>query len=320
MSTDDTATTNVMTLPRAERQVLAALAVVGRASLSAEELAALVEVEDVAPVIADLQRRGLVQRDEEDRYSVLGRLGEEIRKTDSVLATGDRLLKYVTVLAKGGSLTPERLAEDAEAILGLSEWTAETEQWEELLELVKTLQACFGIAHRVHDWLALLERGRTAARVLGDNRSEVWVLQQMATAAASTGDAESAQEYLREADRLQRRRGGGRRTTEADDGAAGGRAATTLAGGGLPRAAYWLVGLLVAAGAGVGAGFALGGNDGNVGATTATVPLTMTVGGATFTTHDTITLPATTVLASTTVLTTTTETTTVTVTTTPAIK
>ena len=46
--------------------------------LATEELAALVEVDDVAPLIADLERRGLITRDEKKRYSVLGRLGDHV--------------------------------------------------------------------------------------------------------------------------------------------------------------------------------------------------------------------------------------------------
>jgi hypothetical protein len=304
-----------MGLSATERQVLATLAVVGRASLSAEELADLVDAEEVASVIAELERRGLVEEQERERYSVVGRVGEEIRRTDAALASGDRLLKYVTTLAKGGRLTPERLAEDAEAILGLSEWAAERREWARLLELVKTLQSCFGIAHRVQEWLALLDRGRTAAKALGDERAEVWVLQQLATASASAGDAPAAERYLREADALQRRRQpGARRTARTDEAVPDGGRAALAGGGGASRLALWIVGLLAVGGVGIGAGYALGSDSGDVGVTTTRVPVTVTVGGETVTTSDRVTLPATTV--TTTEVSTTIETTTVTTTTT----
>src|SRR5262249_38509547 len=144
------------------------------------------------------------QGNEAKRYSLLGHVGEEIRKTDDALATGDQLMGYLTTLAKGGALTPARLAEDAEAILGLSEWAAETRQWASLLGVVEPVQPWCGIAQRARKWMSLLERGRSAARVLGDQRSEVWILQQMATAATSAGNASAAHEYLRAADELQR--------------------------------------------------------------------------------------------------------------------
>jgi hypothetical protein len=315
---EDTAETQVMALSPAQRRALATLAVVGRASLSADELAELVEVDDVAPLVDDLERRGLIRRDEQRRYSAVGRVGEQIRRTDDAMASADRLLKHMTTLAKDGRLTPERLVEDAEAILGLSEWAAEHREWAALLELVKTLQACFGIAHRVQEWLTLLERGRSAARALGDERSEVWILQQLATASASAGDAQAAQRYLREADDLQRRRSpAARRSARTDETLpAGGQAA--LAGGGA-RLALWIVGLLIVGGGGIGAGYAIGSESGDVGATTARVPVTVTIGGRTMTTSDTVTLPATTVLSTTTEVTTTTETTTVTTTVTAGI-
>jgi hypothetical protein len=55
--------------------VLAALAVVGRASLSADELADLVEVADVAPPFDDLERRGLIKRERITATSHLGASG-----------------------------------------------------------------------------------------------------------------------------------------------------------------------------------------------------------------------------------------------------
>lgn len=65
--------------------------------------------------------------------------------------------------------------------------------------------ACFAMANRVEQWLALLERGRQAAHTLGDVRSEVWIIQQQATASLSAGRPEAAVRYLREAGELQRR-------------------------------------------------------------------------------------------------------------------
>jgi hypothetical protein len=199
---DEIPPTRITDLPEAERTVLAALAIVGRASLSADELRELAKVDDVAPLLDDLKRRGLIEGEQKRRYSTAGRIGEEIRKTDDALSTGERLLQYVTTLAKGGKLTPERLLDDAEAVLGLSEWAAEMERWEGLLELVKTVQAGFEIAHRVEELVALLERGRTAARALKDWRSEVWVLQRLGATSASAGDHTAAQQHLREADEL----------------------------------------------------------------------------------------------------------------------
>jgi hypothetical protein len=267
---DESALTRIAGLPLVERQVLAALAVVGRASLSGEELAELVEVEDVAPLVVDLERRKLIERDEKRRYSALGRIGEEIRKTDDALETGERLLQYMTTLARDGQLTPERLLEDAEAVLGLTEWAADLQQWEQLLELVKTLQACFEIASRVEEWRTLLERGRSAARALGDRLSELWVLQQLAAASASAGDSSAARQYRREADELQRE-------LQREEGR-------------VARIALRALALVVVAAAGGATGYAIGNGSGGVSPTTT---VTVTVGGRTVTTTTTVTVPTT---------------------------
>jgi hypothetical protein len=310
---EETAETRVMALSPAERRLLAALAVVGRASLSADELADLAEIQDVAPLVENLEQRGLIRQDEQRRYSAVGRIGEQIRGTDEALASADRLLEYLTTLAKGGQLTPERLAEDAEAILGLSEWAAEHREWALLLELVKTLQACFGIAHRVQEWLTLLDQGRSAARALGDRRSEVWALQQLASASASGGDTAAAQRYLREADELQGGADPGMtRAARTDETLAAGGRGALAAGGGGSNIALWIVALVLAGGLGVLAGYLVGNNGGDVGATTATVPVTVTAGGETVTTSDTVTLPATTEVTTATETTTVTTATTVT--------
>src|SRR4051812_45664270 len=119
---ETTAVTRVDLLPGDERTILAALAIVGRASLSTEELAALVEVADVRPLVADLERRGLLRREENRRLTIVGRLGADIRKLNETIETADRLLMYVETLARGGKLTAARLEEDAEAILGIAAW------------------------------------------------------------------------------------------------------------------------------------------------------------------------------------------------------
>src|SRR5262249_12101007 len=154
----------------------------------------LPEVDDVIALVEDLERRGLVKR-EGARYSVVRGVGEQIRRTDEALATGDRLLANFTTLARRGSLTPQLLGDDAQAILGLTEWAAQVGRWGALLELVQTLQASYGSAERAPEWRTLLEHALVAARRLGDGQAEIWALQQLATASAAMGDSQTAQHY-----------------------------------------------------------------------------------------------------------------------------
>ncbi|HUK95527.1 MAG TPA: hypothetical protein VLU96_10780 [Gaiellaceae bacterium] len=289
---EETAETRVMALPAQEREILAALAVVGRASLSHEELAELLRVDDVTPLVSDLQARGLVRSDER-RCSAAGRIGEEIRRTNDALSTGDRLMGYVSTLAQSGRLTPGRLADDSAAILGLSEWAAEMQRSAQLLEMVKTVEASYEIAQRAEEWRELLLRGRGAAHALGDRQSEIWMLQRLATAAAMAGDSAGAQQYLREADELQRTPQPTPMTEQASP--AGGDSGNTW------KIVLVILGTVLVALIGVGVGYAIGhGNKGSAGTTTITRTLEKT---GTETTTTTETVP-TTVISTTTVTTT----------------
>jgi hypothetical protein len=302
---EQTAVTRVDVLPGDERTILAALAIVGRASLSTEELAALVEVDDVRPLVADLERRGLLRRDEKRRLGIAGRLGADIRKLNGTLETADRLMGYVETLAQGGRLTAARLEDDAEAILGIAAWGAEVQQWARVLEFVKTVQASFALAERVHEQRVLLELGRTAASRLGDRTSELWCLRQLMHVADHVGDVAARVTYADAADAL----------VPASRRAPAGRAVLSAA-------------LVVIAGsAGALAGYLVGHNSGG-GTTTSVVTttrgVTETITGNAATDTVTTTLPAETVTSATTETVTATSTTlsisTLTVTTTAPIK
>ena len=288
---DETAETQALGLPPAERQILAALAVVGHASLSADELAELGIADDVIPLLEDLERRGLVRLDDRRRYSVLGGIGAQLRRTDNALAGGDRLLGYFTTLARGGTVS----GEDVAAILGLTEWAAEAGRFARLLELVRTLQSSFEVGRRADQWVTLVQRARTAARSTGDRQSEIWALEQLAAAAAGAGDAPAAERYLREADEL--RYGPRVATREVTETVVAPPPPPASSRGGVPPWVLWGLGIVLALVAGVGLGFVLDSGGGSSSSdTTAPVSVTLTRPGTTQTTSETVTLPATTVV------------------------
>jgi hypothetical protein len=241
--------------------VLATLAVVGRASLSVDELADLNDVVEVIPLITTLEQRGLIASDDGQRYSAIGQVAADIRRTDEALSSGDRLFGYFGSLARSGRLMPDRLADDTDAILGLCEWAAETARWDRLLQLVKTLHASYEISQRTEEWIALLHRARGAAHTLGDQRSEIWVLEQLSAASTALGDPAGALEFRRAADDLRGASSPGPRRS---------------AGRSTARIVLFAVGALAIAAIGIGAGYAIG----NGGSSPATPSVTVTLSGA----------------------------------------
>jgi len=261
-----------------ERQVLAVLAVVGEASLSTREVAALAEVDDVEPVLDELRRRGLVRRDDE-REALAPGLAAKLRHAWDLGDTTDRVLRQFISIAQDGRLT---LA-DLPAILGLSRWAAELGRWTELLRLITLTETVLDVQQRVETWIQIVEQARVAARRLGDREAEVWAEAQLAAAGRAIANATRAAAVA---------------TTQVTPPLGG--------PGGPDRTALWLkrgLATLLIAGAGFGIGYVATGQASSAG-TTVTVPgttatgpaTTVTLPGATSTVAgQTVTLPATTV-------------------------
>ncbi len=253
--------------------VLAALAAVGQSSLSAGELASLTEVEDVRPIVAELERRGLLRAEEPERYALPPGLAAKLRRAWDIVDTADRVLRQFVSIAEDGKLTMS----DLDAVLGIADWAAQAGRWAEVLRLVKAAETALSLTRRVEAWVELLERGRAAARALGDRDAESWV-----------------EERLRSCERALERAGGGPRTS--------------LRRGDLrPRArpsfAKMLVGavvLAVTAGAGFGVGYGVAGGSETVttveGGTVTLPGTTVALPGETVTrAGETVTLPGETV-------------------------
>jgi hypothetical protein len=176
------------------RLVLAVLAVAGRASLSVEELGEVTEVSDARLALVELERRGLVVREDGDRASlhpgVRGRLKRLLASVDVV----DRVLRSFIRVAEDGRLT----LDDLDAVVELTAIAAETGHWAELLRLAEAAETTLSITHRVEEWVEIVERRLEAARVVGDSKAVIRAEQELArlkqmtapTTVARSGTAE----------------------------------------------------------------------------------------------------------------------------------
>ena len=94
------------------------------------------------------------------------------------------------------------MAEEADAILGVLEWAAQQERWEEVLRLGLAVEGALIQGGLWGSWAALGERGMQAARALGDKAAEAWHLHQSGTRALCLKDTSTAHAHLTEALRL----------------------------------------------------------------------------------------------------------------------
>jgi hypothetical protein len=269
---------SLQSLTESERRVLAVLAVVGEASLTAEEVAELAEVDEVRPVLDELRRRNLV-RQEEDRDALAPGLAAKLRRAWDLTDTTDRVLRQVFSIAQDGKLT----LDDLPAILGVSRWAAEAGRWSELLTLIRLTETVLDVKQRVEVWIQIVEQARTAARKLGDIEAEAWAENQLADAGRSIANAFAA--------------AGAATTRMASDGSAPTER---------DRTRTWLklgAATLLVGGAGFGLGYVASGDASSSGSTvtipgtSVTLPeRTITLPGATTTLAGaTVTLPAETV-------------------------
>jgi hypothetical protein len=172
---ESTEETELASLTYDERRVLAVLIAVDGVSLSDDQIALFGEVDDVRPILAALDRRGLLRKDERGRHAVPTGWLARLRRAGNVVDTADRVLRQLISIAEDGRLT----LDDLDAVLGISSWAAEAGRLTELLQLVKAVEQALSFTRRIEAWLELLGRARGAARELRDPEAEAWADEQL---------------------------------------------------------------------------------------------------------------------------------------------
>jgi hypothetical protein len=168
---DDALREQLAGLSELDRGVLAALAVVGDTSLSPAQIDRLLGSADARQAMVELERRGLVQREEDDRVAAAPGLRDRLSKLWNLVDTGDRLIQQLISIAEDGRLS----LDDLDAVLGISEWACGLGRFEQLLRLVHAVQTTVDVVHRTEKWIEILGYAREAARSLDDVEAQAWV-------------------------------------------------------------------------------------------------------------------------------------------------
>src|SRR5215213_9803826 len=184
-----------------EQRVLAALAVPMGASVGEEHLNELAGVADARAALASLQRRKLVQA-HSPRYSLTGSLEEALREEWDLTPWNERADVHFATWAEEQRHAPGRVLEEADAILGVLQRSAQEGRWAGTLRLGRVVEGSLAVRGHWGAWAESLERELEAARQLGDRAAEAWALHQSGTRALCLEDAPTARADLSEALRL----------------------------------------------------------------------------------------------------------------------
>jgi hypothetical protein len=114
----------------------------------------------------------------------------------------ERALAHFSTLAEEQRHAPDRVLEEADAILGVLQGAAQEGRWEGTLRLGRMVEGPLAVRGHWGAWAETLKREREAARQLGNRAAEAWSLHQSGTRALCLEDAPTAHTDLSEALRL----------------------------------------------------------------------------------------------------------------------
>jgi hypothetical protein len=205
----------VAALPRSRRSILAALAIVLKSALLAQQLAKLTGTPDIQGVLDSLVERGILQTDG-SRYRLSENIALYVRRQWDLTAWGGEVIEHFSTWEGEATGHPERIAAEAPTLLATLRWGAENERWTEVLKLVRRSESGLMLGRRWASWSEAVATALAAARAAGDGAAEAWALHQLGTHALCLADAAAAETALQEALRIRQSLGdeAGAKTTQ----------------------------------------------------------------------------------------------------------
>jgi LysM repeat protein len=183
-----------------ERKVMAALAVLGKLPLHQRHLPVLTGVEDPAPTLKKMQKRGLLQS-HGSWWCLAGGLPGWVKKNWGLAQWRQTLVDYFSSWAK--SLPGvHAVAEEASTIVHLVEAAVGEGAWQPALNLARSTEGSLALGMRWEAWGRVLDAGLKAAQASSDLHTRGLMLHQIGTRALCLGEHATARRYLVRALRL----------------------------------------------------------------------------------------------------------------------
>jgi hypothetical protein len=222
--------TDPSALSSSQTRILEVLAALGSAPLGVEHVSALADVPDAARELPALERRGWV-KSASPRYRLVRPLPDGFAPLpEKELAHS--LLGHLTGWSREAE--PSGVADETEAVEALLDRAAGAQDWEGALALARAAEGKLAVAGSWTGWRNVLTSGLTAARALGDQAEEGYLLHQLGSRSLCLGADEMAVTQLEEALGIRERLGDhdGAELTRHNLGQIGGGGPGYGAGGG----------------------------------------------------------------------------------------
>lgn len=210
-----------------EQRLVGALALPGNPSIGASHVDALASIDGADEALRRLTQAGLVV-EEDGRVRLADEIASDVESSWPLTSPRSVALAYVTGWAEGNRRSPDAVAAESHAIVGLAEWATASAQHRETLRLAWVAAAPLALGRRFGAWGRLLNAAHGAARALDDRAAEAWVEHEHGTRAMLLGDVEAASHHLETAASV-------RESTGDMEGAAATRRTIGLMPSGRPR-------------------------------------------------------------------------------------
>ncbi len=188
--------TIVGTLPKKHHLVLALLGALGGLALTPDQALAISQVANADVILNELQTLHLVSMDPHG-YHLCPDLVAVCQQTWPIEPWLSGAVEY---------FTSGHAAVDAstDVLHYLADWSAQTGNWYDCLELSHSLDGALSLQGRWGQWQQVLEQSLQAAQQTGNQAAEAWSLHQLGTQALAEGNTAQAETALTQALRLRK--------------------------------------------------------------------------------------------------------------------
>ena len=185
-------------LSEPEYRLVSILAALSGASATTSDLAAMLGVSDIQPILDGLLNLHLVGC-QANRCRLTGTLARSVQSQENLAPRRAALVSYYLAWVERNRQSPSLLAAEMEVLQQVMLWAVNARQWAAVLRLARSIQPALALGLRWSAWAEVLRHALTAARAAGDRASAAWALHELGTRSLCLGERDVARKALNSA-------------------------------------------------------------------------------------------------------------------------